>query len=290
MKQIVLDFWNFVKKPKDIQYSGNEKAYKWKVLFALFVLNILITIVYLGLSSLISYFYPLEHKLENIDFGPILTFLLLVILIPLIEEIVFRLGLRREGIVKSLFTEEKWHRYFSIFTYLSVITFALMHGTNYLFDNYWLLLLVPLLTISQFFTGFINTYLRVRFNFFMGFAFHAFWNFTAIFLTSSAFVLSPKETVITHKNYELNIEEKNFLSHSSGEMLFTINNDTIYQLESKGFKLKDILESIDSIKMDFIPISDYVDINLKTNKGILKDSLLMILENEGYIEKKTQTN
>ncbi|SEH64395.1 hypothetical protein SAMN02927937_00666 [Paenimyroides aquimaris] len=124
----------------------------------------------------------------------------------------------------------------------------------------------------------------------MGFAFHAFWNFTAIFLTSSAFVLSPKETVITHKNYELNIEEKNFLSHSSGEMLFTINNDTIYQLESKGFKLKDILESIDSIKMDFIPISDYVDINLKTNKGILKDSLLMILENEGYIEKKTQTN
>src|SRR5690606_29047149 len=96
MKQIVLDFWNFVKKPKDIQYSGNEKAYKWKVFFALFVLNILITIVYLGLSSLISYFYPLEHKLENIDFGPILTFLLLVILIPLIEEIVFRLGLRRE--------------------------------------------------------------------------------------------------------------------------------------------------------------------------------------------------
>lgn len=60
--------------------------------------------------------------------------------------------------------------------------------------------------------------------------------------------------------------------------------------KARGFKLKDILESIDSIKMDFIPISDYVDINLKTNKGILKDSLLMILENEGYIEKKTQTN
>jgi len=70
MKAILLDFWNFIKKPKDEQYSGNEKHYKWKVFFALFVFNILFTVVFSGLVLFINEFYPLEHKFDDLDYNP----------------------------------------------------------------------------------------------------------------------------------------------------------------------------------------------------------------------------
>lgn len=46
MKQILLDFWAFIKDPKDEQYKGEDKIYKWKVFFQFIYLRI-ITINYL---------------------------------------------------------------------------------------------------------------------------------------------------------------------------------------------------------------------------------------------------
>lgn len=293
MKQILLDFWHFIKKPKDEQYSGNAKAYKWKVFFTLFGFNVFFSIVFLVMLYVIEHFFPLKRKIYDLDLPAIVMFVFAVIVQPFLEEVVFRLGLRRKGFLTKVFTQEKWNRYFSVFVYTSVIVFALAHGTNYIFDNYWLILLVPFLTISQFVTGFINTYLRVRFNFGMGYLFHTCWNLPSFIIAGFLFLTSlPKETIVNRNDYQLEIKEKNLFSNLYSRMftMVRIDNDTVYQLESKGMKFRTTLKLIDNADKDFEPISDYVDINLTTETGIHKDSLLFILEKEGYIEKKTQTN
>lgn len=290
MKNILLDFWNFIKNPKDERYLGNDNNYKWKVLFHLFVFNIFISIVYVGIFTFLDTYLHLEHKLEEINLAFIPMIFMMAIFIPFIEEVVFRLGLRRKGVVAQIFTESSWKKWFPIFVYSSTIIFALVHITNYKFNNYFYLLLAPLLTLSQFVSGFIMTYLRVRFNFWMGFAFHTLWNFLAIISTGQDSLNGVKEIQIKNDQFELEINKKSFFNSVTKEMIHSAKNDTIYQFESKGFKLKNILNMIDTTEIKYKPMVEYIDIKFNSEKGIPTDSLLHILETEGYIEKKAKTN
>lgn len=290
MKQIITDFFSFIKKPKDIQYSGNNKAYKWKVFFMLIGFNLLFSIIYTGAFSLLEKLYPLNHKLDDLNYSPIVTILLIVLIVPFIEEVFFRLILRRKGILKNIFTLEKWNKYFFVLVYISTISFALIHITNYKFDSYFFLLLAPILTLSQFVSGFIMTYLRVRFNFWMGFAFHAVWNFSAVMFAGQDSLKEVNEIQLKNDQFQLEIKKKSFFNSVTKEMIHTAKTDTIYQFESKGFKLKNILNMIDTTQMKYEPMVDYIDIKFTSEKGIPTDSLLHILETEGYIEKKAKTN
>src|SRR5690606_17607239 len=86
MKQIVTDFISFIRKPKDIPYSGNEKSYKWKMFFTLFALELLLLVVYYPCVILLDKYVPLEQSLDA-TFSAIGTFFLMVLLIPFIEEV-----------------------------------------------------------------------------------------------------------------------------------------------------------------------------------------------------------
>lgn len=290
MKQIITDFFSFIKKPKDFQYSGNDKTYKWKVFFTLIGFNLFFTIIYMGAFSLLEKIYLLNHKLDDLNYSPIVTILLIALFVPFIEEVFFRLILRRKGILKNIFTLEKWNKYFSVLVYISTISFALIHITNYKFDSYFFLLLAPILTLSQFVSGFIMTYLRVRFNFWMGFAFHAVWNFSAVMFAGQDSLKEVNEIQLKNDQFQLEIKKKSFFNSVTKEMIHTAKNDTIYQFESKGFKLKNILNMIDTTQMKYEPMVDYIDIKFTSEKGIPTDSLLHILETEGHIEKKAKTN
>lgn len=294
MKQIITDFFSFIKKPKDVQYSGNDQAYKWKVFFTLIGFNLLFSIIYMGVFSLLEKIYPLEHKLDDLDYSPILTILLIAIIVPFIEEVFFRLILRRKGILKSLFTVEKWNKYFFVLVYISTVSFALIHITNYKFDSYFFLLLAPFLTLSQFVSGFIMTFLRVRFNFWMGFAFHALWNFSAIMVSSpEMFQIQNQlenEVNIKNQHFELTVSKQNFKFNQDKSIIYTANLDTVYQLESNGFSGNDILEALAVPANDYFPLVDKFDIKFKSEKGIPTDSLLHILEKEKILKKKAKTN
>lgn len=285
MKHILIDFWNFIKKPKDEQYLGSDKTYKWKVFFTLFIFNIFFSLLCIGLSLIVDKIYPLEHKLEDLNYSPIVTILMIALFVPFIEEVFFRLGLRRKGILKKLFTQEKWAKYFFFFVYVSTISFALIHITNYKFNSYFFLLLAPILTLSQFVSGFIMTYLRVRFNFWMGFAFHALWNFSAVMFAGQDSLKEVKEIQIKNDQFQLEIKKKSFFNSAIKEMIHTAKTDTIYQFESKGFKLKNILNMIDTTEIKYKPMVEYIDIKFNSEKGIPTDSLLSILEKEGFIQK-----
>jgi len=290
MKQIITDFFSFIRKPKDFQYSGNDKTYKWKVFFTLFIFNIFFSLLCIGLSLIVDKIYPLEHKLEDLNYSPIVTILMIALFVPFIEEVFFRLILRRKGILKNIFTLEKWNKYFFVLVYISTISFALIHITNYKFDSYFFLLLAPILTLSQFVSGFIMTYLRVRFNFWMGFAFHAVWNFSAVMFAGQDSLKEVNEIQLKNDQFQLEIKKKSFFNSVTKEMIHTAKTDTIYQFESNGFKLKNILNMIDTTQMKYEPMVDYIDIKFTSEKGIPTDSLLHILETEGYIEKKAKTN
>src|SRR5690554_3771313 len=130
MKQILLDFWNFIRKPKDIPYSGGKKTYKWNVFFTLFVLELLLLVVYYPCVILLDKYVPLEQSFD-MSFSAIGTFFLYILTIPFIEEVFFRLGLRRKYVLKSIFSEQEWQRWFPFFVYSSTIVFGLIHITNY---------------------------------------------------------------------------------------------------------------------------------------------------------------
>src|SRR5690606_22375242 len=294
MKKIITDFFSFIRKPKDFQYSGNDKTYKWRVFFTLFIFNIFFSLLCIGLSLIVDKIYPLEHKLEDLNYSPIVTILMIALFVPFIEEVFFRLILRRKGILKNIFTLEKWNKYFFVLVYISTISFALIHITNYKFDSYFFLLLAPILTLSQFVSGFIMTYLRVRFNFWIGFAFHAFWNFSAVIVSSPEIFQAKNqlknEVDLKNKHFELIVSKPKFLFTGEKSILYTANLDTIYELKSNGFSGKDILETLEISANDYSLLIDKFDITFISANGILKDTLLYQLEKEKIIEKKTQTN
>src|SRR5690606_30057159 len=128
-----------------------SKQKKLKRLFSLLVIDIPITVL---LSMLINYFAKLGWvEIENhqvkllLDLAPVwLVFLLAVIIIPFIEEIIFRFFLRFRRnyflqIIISIFPKTKtpisgfWNKNYGYIFYLSAIVFALIHITNFGSNN-----------------------------------------------------------------------------------------------------------------------------------------------------------
>jgi len=287
MKQILLDFWNFIRKPKDIPYSGGKKTYKWNVFFTLFVLELLLLVVYYPCVILLDKYVPLEQSFD-ISFSAIGTFFLYILTIPFIEEVFFRLGLRRKYVLKSIFSEQEWHRWFPFFVYSSTIIFGLVHITNYANTEWIFFVLAPFIILTQLTGGFIIAYLRVRFNFWWGYMYHALWNFTAIFIIGSFFMLFTEDTHIKTDDYELNIQEKQFSGFMESKEITTQRDtlENIMLIKSDGYTMIGLLEILSPENETYVAKPTLVELNFKAEKGISTDSLLILLEKEEYLRKR----
>lgn len=179
-----------------------------------------------------------------------------------------------------------------IFFYSSVLAFGFVHITNYEFTSIWIYILAPVLVITQIIGGAIMSYLRVRFNFWLGFLYHALWNFIAFFIIDgSNYLFNVDNIEIETKTYKLSVERKQFLSLFDPKIIeYTAAVDTIYVIKANYYNTKEILEIISPEKKDYKGTSALINLNFNSAKGITTDSLLIILENEGYIEKKAKTN
>ena len=109
------------------------------------------------------------QEIYDLDLNLSYEFALLVLLIPFIEELIFRLPLRRIGVSKRLFSENTWNKYYRWFFYSFALAFGFVHITNFEINSVYVVLLAPIITLSQIIGGFIMSYLRIRFNFWMGF-------------------------------------------------------------------------------------------------------------------------
>lgn len=290
MKNILLDFWSFIKKPKDEQYSGTDKKYKWKVLFTLFACELLLLVFYFPLTSFIEKFVVLEESFDE-NYTIVMSLFLYVLLIPFFEELFFRYFLRRTGIINYIFNEKTWNKLYPFFFYTSVFAFGLVHITNFSYTSVWIYILAPLLVLTQIVGGFVMSYLRVRFSFSLGFMYHALWNLTALFIIDgSYYLLNIDKVEIKNNSYELTIEPKQFLPLNPSTLYYNIKNDTVFALKAEAKSTHEVIKIVSPLSNNYIKTSTLVELHFNSEKGIHKDSLLNILETEGYIEKKTSTN
>ena len=188
-------FLHFLRKPDDRSFARVGFSFKVRTIAGLFLLNVflaglwILAIYLLGVKDLEN----VNSKMMDMSYGMLV--LSGVILVPFIEEMMFRFPLKysRNYVLQlliaivALFAPEEskaaiyadvrtfWKRFFWIFFYVMTSTFAFIHIFNYT-DAKQLLLWSPLLTMSQFITGLILGYIRVRFGLLWSWAYHGFFN------------------------------------------------------------------------------------------------------------------
>ncbi len=178
IKSTLRDLGSFIKRPNDnqIQLTIKEKVY-----FTLILFTVKIIIVYFFILPILytinEYLNITDNSNEIESYSPIKTYLGYVLIIPLVEELIFRYFLRYKGIIPSLISQQKWKKNFHYIVYLSIILFAYIHVGNYTNNNLLFYIISPLVVSSQLITGILVTFIRVRLSFFWGVLFHSVWNF-----------------------------------------------------------------------------------------------------------------
>lgn len=197
-------FLKFLRRPDDRSFARVGLSFKIKTLIGLFVLNVFLSGLWLlGLSlSGLKNLENVNSNLMDLSYGMLI--LIGVIIVPFVEEFLFRFPMKysRNYLLQffiaivalfapavsksSIYANARtyWKRFFWIFFYGLTSAFAFIHIYNFV-DAKQLMLWSPLLTLTQFFTGLILGYVRVRFGFLWSWAYHGFFNF---FFFSLAFL------------------------------------------------------------------------------------------------------
>ncbi len=292
---LIRDFIAFIKCPTDNEMNDYSKMFLLKTFLVLFVLDILIMV---GLTALIDGFSKIgwikieEHQITLLlDLLPIwIVFILTVIVLPFIEEIIFRLPLRykRNYFLRllsylfigrksdnSILIHEFWKNQYPIIFYLSIVVFALIHFFNYDLES-TLIYLFPILILPQFVLGLFVGYLRVRFSFIYGFLLHAFHN--SIFISIALLSLNDPINKLNIENniFSIKIDEVNRTDTSS----FDLHQDSI---RFNGINLKTVILTLankDEYLIDFEQnalLNRHISLTLKnkTNQSLNLDSITL---------------
>lgn len=284
IKITLMDFYKFIKKPNDEQIELNLKD---KIIFLLILLTleiIILFIIVLPALYLIDQVLILKETKLDYNFTLINSLLIIVIIGPFIEELIFRYYLRYRGERAETKRFDKWNKYFPYWVYILSIMFGIVHISNYSNNNIWFYLLSPLLVISQLTGGFVLSFIRVRLNFYYGFLFHAFWNLLFVIVVPSVQSVFKSPFVQDNKIFSIKIEEKLFFENDQPRY-FKMNNKNgkIHTLNIQQFSVQHILDSL--YKKDKYYVDDVlINLNLKSKQGLKKEEFLAILKKEFEIK------
>ena len=181
IKRILWDFVSFLKHPKDVQ---TKESFKRKLQTIFILLGFEICLIYFVLAPLYYLMEPLVSVKEELDYKEdtlLMSAVSSIILAPVLEEIGFRLILRRNFPIKYIFNQKLWDKIFPFLVYASSVIFGFVHLTNYTNDGFWFYVFSPIIIASQLIGGFIITFIRVKYNFFYGILYHSLWNASLIF-------------------------------------------------------------------------------------------------------------
>ena len=200
IQEIFREVRTYIQSPIDEIAPDQRLSHKISRLFGVLLIDLGIMAILIGLLSALEAagWLPLDqNKLpEVLDEFPVWQLLALVILfIPLLEELIFRAYLRFDRNIfilpllwfAGLGGKEKkeaseaairrgWDRNYRSIFYVAAIIFGLIHISNYEMTNE-VLLVAPLLVLPQIVVGLLLGFLRVRYGFFWGFLLHALHNF-----------------------------------------------------------------------------------------------------------------
>ncbi|MDG4945208.1 CPBP family intramembrane metalloprotease [Weeksellaceae bacterium KMM 9713] len=273
---MLFDLFNFLKNPQDSQdpnQSLRQKVKSFLLVLGIAILLSLITAILLDILNELGWLNIDSHKIEDFMKTNSISkiFLLGVVLVPLLEEIIFRLFLRFKSnyflqFIIYLYPRSKdyihefWQKYFRFIFYFSAIIFALFHLSNFN-EMPSLSFLLPLIVLPQFITGLLIGYMRVRFNFFLGFLMHAIFN--AIFITIGLLSMDNEPTKkldINTTSFSLKIEEE--VGRVKISKVEDYKNDSI---NFKGKDLKNIISILTQRDYNFIDLNNDSLKNTKIN-------------------------
>lgn len=301
IKETYKDFSTFLKRPVDQPDPIQTRQQKVKRLFSLLAIDIPIMGVLMAIVYAIEKFGLIntdKHKmvmlLQQLPIWWIVLFG--VVLMPLIEELIFRLYLRFKqnylarlimllasltGKQNKIIVESQlnalWVNNFRAIFYFSAILFSIVHIENFEYSIN-ILIFSPILLAPQFIMGLFLGYLRVRYNLILGVLMHAIHN--AIFLIIPIIFMSGAVEKLNVKTngYSLKIEEHTLkqmnVSSTFGSDTINFNGTSLksiiaYLLE-KDEKLIDFSSNQMADKRISLSYKKYIKDTTDDKKAILK--------------------
>lgn len=243
-----------------------------------------------GLTYLIHYYIvKLEEPL--IDWHPLLLVSLMILVIPVIEELIFRfpLNYKRNYLVQLLNWitrkryEKRWNSISKYFLYLMITAFGLIHLTN--FNNKELIFyaLSPIIVGSQLMGGVVLSYVRIKLGFIWSIIQHGAFNLFVL-LIALMFYHNQSITNISNHDLTLRINELMYINKEDSYFRISSENNLIYKLEANDISL---FRFVDSLQLAGPEPYDnlWIDVNMESKKGMTKSALLKILKKEIKFDK-----
>lgn len=284
--QEVSELLQYVKNPHENYNENLSLGKKLKAITALYLTEIVFTIVIVyPLLYLIDEVYHLRYTNELSRMNIYELILLAVLVVPFLEEVVFRYSLKYKNNPAArfldIFSKEKifkkfWLSNYRFFFYASAIVFGLVHITNY--ENKFtafFLALSPFIILSQLASGFVLGYLRVRLGFLWGFMYHAIWNFVAFIIP---FLIYHNTTVIHifDSDKTVKLTELSTAEDQPATVSYDIRGDKVYSFSLKN---SDIQILLNQIAPGFHSDDQFlINFDLKSKKGVSKQELFKILD------------
>ena len=282
-KRVLWDFVSFLKHPKDEQ---TKESFKRKLQTILILLGFEICLVYFVLAPLYYLMEPLVSVKEELDYKEdtlLMSAISSIILAPVLEEIGFRLILRRKFPIKYIFSQKLWDKIFPFLVYASSVIFGFVHLTNYTNDGFWFYVFSPIIITSQLIGGFVIVFIRVRYNFFYGILYHALWNMLMTFIMLFTENFSSPYQEKTEK-YSIEISEKYFFDEDE-KQVFKIDSlqGKIYKIEVEQYSFQHFLDSL--YQGNKYQINDaFIKMKFDSQKGVTKEEFIEILKKEYNID------
>jgi len=295
-------FFDFLKMPTEKQDSEYSLGNILKSLITFTLIDIPVMLLLLLIIQLIEYTGIINSDsnqlMENFqDVSLTLIFVIGVVVIPFVEELVFRLYLRfnTNYIVKFILAisflfgkqfglnfKEKvfkfWHTKYQYIFYASALIFGLVHLSNYYF-SWWIVLIFPILIAPQFFVGLMIGYLRVKYNLLTGFFLHAIHNLIFLIFPLLFFSNTTEKININNTNYQLKIDE---LILGNDHALFNLSSDSISFNACTVNRITSFLMGIDE---SLLLSNNEIKSNIKLNLLYKSNASKPTIDNNIILEK-----
>ena len=283
IKRVLWDFVSFLKHPKDVQ---TKESFKRKLQTIFILLGFEMCVVCFVLAPLYYLMEPLVSVKEELDYKEdtlLMSAISSIILAPVLEEIGFRLILRRNFPIKYIFSQKLWDKIFPFLVYASSVIFGFGHLTNYTNDGFWFYVFSPIIITSQLIGGFVIVFIRVRYNLFYGTLYHALWNMLMTFIMLFTENFSSPYQEKTEK-YNIEISEKYFFDEDE-KQVFKIDSlqGKIYKIEVEQYSFQHFLDSL--YQGNKYQINDaFIKMKFDSQKGVTKEEFIEILKKEYNID------
>jgi membrane protease YdiL (CAAX protease family) len=277
IRNIFKDFFKFIKRPDDNQLNLNIRE---KIKFVSILLFFEVVFTLLVIFPLFEVIGKIEIiKVDKIDYSEtlIFSFFIMVILVPLFEELCFRYILRYQGFKIKFITRQTWNKIFPFLVYFLSSIFGFIHLSNYKNEGYLFLLISPLIVLSQLIGGLIITFIRIRINFTWGVCYHLIWNFIVVIAVPSIEYQLTKPYIEINEKYKISITEKPFFNENDTRILKIDSvNHEIKKIEIKQYSLQNLIDTL--YTKDKYYVDDVlIDLNYSSKEYSTKEDFLKIL-------------